>query len=154
MKVDRPITVNDIPAEHRQMIELYKNNLLIIFLDRLGGNASIPIELMDDYPIGRGVALAITGMKDAPDRGPGMMDGTFVLEVTESPNVKIPTLPSDNEAILGALVRLVGTGDSHMTGCNRSNDYTQPCTCGADDARYLLGAKEDDDNGRKDQSPS
>ncbi len=70
--------INGVDADAQQMMDAYKDSLILVLLDKLGGEMTIPIDHVDDYPVGRGMSLAV-------------VDDSFVIKITEGPYVKVPS---------------------------------------------------------------
>jgi hypothetical protein len=77
------VAMTEVDPVQENIVNAYKNQLLIVLAGMLGGKLEIPIEQVDDYPIGKGLTVRIEGLKPAPELGEGRFHGKFVLEVIE-----------------------------------------------------------------------
>lgn len=64
----KTFTVADISSDAMQMIEVMKNDLLLIMVARLGkqGEVKIPVSEIDEFPKGKGLAMQLVQGEDGP----------------------------------------------------------------------------------------
>lgn len=75
------LSINDMDPAARQMMDAAKDQMLLTAVGMAGGRLEIPVKLLDDYPIGRGLTI-----------GPNQDNTSLVLELVETPNT-ITELP-------------------------------------------------------------
>ena len=86
-----------VSEEHSRIVEAYKSQLLIALVGGMGGRVELDLKHVDEFPVGKGLAVSIQNMKEAPELGEGRFTGTFVLQLVEIPIQK--TVFIDNRVV-------------------------------------------------------
>lgn len=72
------ISINDLDPAGAQIMDAAKDQMLLTAVGMAGGRLEIPVELLDEYPKGRGLTI-----------GPNDEQTALVLELVETPNTVI-----------------------------------------------------------------
>lgn len=74
------ISIKDLSPEHRAALDAMMDQILVILVAKLGGEVTIPVAVVDHFPVGRGLDMKVDtdgfwfGLIETPNAKPVRLD--------------------------------------------------------------------------------